>query len=90
MTTTSAVRSASSLVLALALAACAGQGGDAAAPPSSAGPLPTGLVLQVAHTGGFTTPEVQATRLPLVSVYGDGRILTEGPQIAIWPAPALT
>ena len=89
MTTTSAVRGASLLVLALALTACAGRGGDAAAPPSSAGPLPTGLVLQVAHTGGFTTPEVQATRLPLVSVYGDGRVLTEGPRIAVWPAPAL-
>jgi hypothetical protein len=88
MTTTAAVRAASVLVGALVLTACAGGGGDAAA-PSSPAPLPSGLVLQVAHTGGFTTPEALATRLPLVSVYGDGRVLTQGPQIAVWPAPAL-
>ncbi|MGY1693298.1 hypothetical protein ACI780_00175 [Geodermatophilus sp. SYSU D00814] len=88
MTTTTAVRAASVLAGALLLGACAGGGGDAAA-PSSPAPLPAGLVLQVALTGGFTTPEELATRLPLVSVYGDGRVLTQGAQIAIWPAPAL-
>ncbi|WP_083427383.1 hypothetical protein [Geodermatophilus obscurus] len=88
MTTTSTVRGASLLAVALALSACAGSGGDTAAPSSSA-PLPTGLVLQVALTGGYTTPEELASRLPVVSVYGDGRVLTQGPQIEIWPAPAL-
>jgi hypothetical protein len=89
VTTTSAVRGASLLAVALALAACAGGGGDTAAPSSSPPPLPTGLVLQVALTGGYTTPEELASRLPVVSVYGDGRVLTQGPQIEIWPAPAL-
>jgi hypothetical protein len=88
VTTTSTVRGASLLAVALALSACAGSGGDTAAPSSSA-PLPTGLVLQVALTGGYTTPEELASRLPVVSVYGDGRVLTQGPQIEIWPAPAL-
>ena len=88
MTTTSTARAAGLLALALTLAACGG-GGDAAAPSSSAAPLQPGLVLQVARTGGFTTPDELAARLPLVSVYGDGRILTQGPQIEIWPAPAL-
>jgi hypothetical protein len=88
VTTTSTVRGASLLAVALALSACAGSGGDTAAPSSSA-PLPTGLVLQVALTGGYTTPEELASRLPVVSVYGDGRVLTRGPQIEIWPAPAL-
>jgi hypothetical protein len=91
VTTTSTVRAACLLAAALALSACAG-GGDGAAPsspPSSSAPLPTGLVLQVALTGGFTTPEELTTRLPVVSVYGDGRVLTEGPQIEIWPSPAL-
>ncbi|MGY1608620.1 hypothetical protein [Geodermatophilus sp. SYSU D00700] len=82
------MRAASLLAGALVLTACAEGGGDPGA-PASPGPLPAGLVLQVAHTGGFTTPEELATRLPLVSVYGDGRVLTQGPQIAIWPAPAL-
>ncbi len=88
MTTTSTVRAASLLAAALALAACAGGGGDAGAAPSPE-PLPAGLVLQVALTGGFTTPQELASRLPLASVYADGRILTQGPQIAIWPSPAL-
>ncbi len=87
MTTTSTVRAASLLAAALALAACAG-GGDAGAAPSPE-PLPAGLVLQVALTGGFTTPQELASRLPLASVYADGRVLTQGPQIAIWPSPAL-
>ncbi len=88
MTTTSTVRAASLLAAALALAACAGGGGDAGAAPSPE-PLPAGLVLQVALTGGFTTPQELASRLPLASVYADGRVLTQGPQIAIWPSPAL-
>jgi hypothetical protein len=87
VTTTSTVRAASLLAAALALAACAG-GGDAGAAPSPE-PLPAGLVLQVALTGGFTTPQELASRLPLASVYADGRVLTQGPQIAIWPSPAL-
>ncbi len=93
MATTSTVRGASLLVAVLAtvlaLTACAGGGGDAAAPSSSVAPLPPGLVLQVARTGGFTTPEELASRLPVVSVYGDGRVVTQGAQIEIWPAPAL-
>ena len=88
MTTTSTVRASALLVLALGLAACA-QDGAGAGSPSPAAPLPSGLVLQVAHTGGFTSPEELATRLPLVTVYGDGRVLTQGPQIEIWPSPAL-
>ncbi|PWW23124.1 hypothetical protein JD79_02290 [Geodermatophilus normandii] len=88
MTTTSTVRAAAVLVLALGLAGCARDGAGAGS-PSPAAPLPSGLVLQVAHTGGFTTPEELATRLPLVTVYGDGRVLTQGPQIEIWPPPAL-
>ena len=47
------------------------------------------LVLRVDQTGGFVTPTMLATRLPMVSVYDDGRVITQGPQIAVWPAPAL-
>jgi hypothetical protein len=49
---------------------------------------PAALVLQVAYTGGFLTPELIAGRLPVISVYADGRVLTEGPVPAIYPAPA--
>jgi hypothetical protein len=89
VTTTSTVRAAAVLVCALPLAGCAPGGADAGAPSSSAAPLPPGLVLQVGYTGGFSTPEELATRLPLVTVYGDGRVLTQGPRIEIWPSPAL-
>lgn len=47
------------------------------------------VVVRIEHTGGFVPLEFLVTRLPLVSLYGDGRILTEGPQIMIYPGPAL-
>lgn len=53
---------------------------------------PTGadeLVLQIYYTGGFVPQEYNLTQLPLVSLYGDGRIIVEGPQIDIYPPPAL-
>ncbi|SFO89480.1 hypothetical protein SAMN05660464_1438 [Geodermatophilus dictyosporus] len=75
------------LVLTAACATSSGSGGTAPSPGPA--PLPAGLVLEVAQTGGFTTPEALATRLPVVTVHGDGRVFTQGPQIAIWPAPAL-
>jgi hypothetical protein len=81
------------LGLVLVLSACA-QRSDAGGAPPPASPgvdLPDdgdALVLQVAHTGGFVTPEMLAGRLPLVSVYADGRVLSEGPVIAIHPGPA--
>ncbi|NUT22459.1 MAG: hypothetical protein HOV77_25080 [Hamadaea sp.] len=46
-------------------------------------------VVQVSYLGGFVSPDMLVTRLPLVSVYGDGRVVTEGPVIAIYPGPAL-
>jgi hypothetical protein len=83
-----AVLAVFALVLLCSCAERPEDGGDAGAPPD--GPkLPDGLVLQVSHVGGFVTPEALATRLPLVSVYSDGRVLTEGPVPAIYPGPAL-
>ncbi|MFI7493727.1 hypothetical protein ACH9D2_03250 [Kocuria sp. M4R2S49] len=57
--------------------------------PSAPAVPAEGLVIEVAHTGGFVTPEMLASRLPLVSVHADGRVITQGPQIAIYPPPAL-
>jgi hypothetical protein len=47
------------------------------------------VVLRVQHIGGFVMPSTLVSRLPIVTIYGDGRLITEGPQIAIYPAPAL-
>jgi hypothetical protein len=47
------------------------------------------LVLRYETTGGFVPREALLGRYPTVSVYGDGTVITEGPQIAIYPGPAL-
>jgi hypothetical protein len=84
------VRIAAVLLTAVALAACAEPGGDAGSP----GPTPTGLappddagalVLRVDQVGGYTAPGADAARLPMVSVYADGRVFGMGPVAAIWP-----
>ena len=86
MTIMSAVRSAAVLVLALGLAACADSSAPDAPPAADLPPEAGALVLRAEHVGGFTTPETQVARLPLVSVYADGRVIVEGPVPAIYPA----
>ena len=90
------VRAAAVAVVVL-LAGCAQQAdrGPTASPssmPSGGVVLPEdgGLVLQVAYTGGYeASRRVTAAQLPLVSVYADGRVITEAPTIAVHPGPAL-
>ncbi|MEQ4300222.1 hypothetical protein ABNF97_02310 [Plantactinospora sp. B6F1] len=80
----------------LLLAACAregaGAGGDGPGGGSGgdAGSVdPNAVVLRVEHVGGFVPPAARLTRVPMLTVYADGRVITEGPQIEIYPAPAL-
>lgn len=47
------------------------------------------VVLRVTHSGGYVGPQTVTTRMPIVSVYADGRVVTEGEIIAIYPGPAL-
>jgi hypothetical protein len=47
------------------------------------------LVLLIQVTGGLVPPHALVTELPWVAVYGDGRVITQGPVIAIYPGPAL-
>ena len=86
-------RATALLGVGLLAAGCAAQaGGGSAAPATTAeATLPDdgGLALQVAYTGGFVPPRVSYTQLPLVSVYADGRAITEGPVAAVHPGPAL-
>jgi hypothetical protein len=77
-------------IVALAAAACA----DASSTTSGDGAIehPAGadqLVLRVETAGGFTPPEFQLRLIPEFSLYGDGSLLTPGPQIEIYPPPAL-
>ena len=53
---------------------------------------PTGkdaLVLQIAIGGGFVPAEYNLTNLPILSIYGDGRVITQGPQLMIYPGAAM-
>jgi hypothetical protein len=65
-----------------------------ATPAATTGAIahPTGagdLVLRVAVGGGFAPPQAILSEIPQLSLYGDGRVVTTGPVIAIYPAPAL-
>lgn len=53
---------------------------------------PTGateLVLRIESGGGFVGPSVSLAQIPIVSIFGDGRVIVNGAQIAIFPGPAL-
>src|SRR5450631_1247046 len=81
-------------VVALVVSACVGApaGGSIVSPgpSSSGGPAGAGgLVFRVAYVGGFIAPNASRTQLPLVSVYSDGRIITEGATPAIYPGPLM-
>src|SRR5512134_3692404 len=81
------------ILLALVTGACAetGPGGDADPPGGgiSHETEPSALLLRWGSEGGFTPSEYQLTNLPSFSLYGDGTIVRPGPQIAIYPGPAL-
>ena len=47
------------------------------------------LVLRFELRGGFVAPGFLVTQLPLFSLFGDGSVVTQGLQIAIYPAPVL-
>ena len=84
------VRTVAVLLAVLALAACADQPGGAGGPapsPTGAAPPddPGALVLRVDQVGGYATPGADAGRLPMVSVYADGRVFGLGPVAAIYP-----
>jgi hypothetical protein len=85
-------RLASLLSLALLLGGCVGD---------DPGPMPSGslvpslpassdqLVIRVAQTGGFAPAALLFERTPSLSIYSDGRVISEGPQIMLYPGPLL-
>jgi hypothetical protein len=87
---------ATAVALLLAMSACGGQ--EAVSDPEPAGSASPGVpgpldadavAIRVDITGGFVPASAVPGRLPVVSVYGDGRVITEGPVPAIYPGPAL-
>jgi hypothetical protein len=80
-------------LVALTIAACSVAGSSPSASPAPTGiTYPTGagdLVLRLRYVGGFVAPAAHLVDLPVISVYGDGAVIVPGPQIAIYPGPAL-
>jgi hypothetical protein len=82
---------AATITIVLAVAACAD------APPTDAGngggighsTASDHVLVRVAWEGGSVPVDWTYTNLPPFSLYGDGRIVVPGAQIAIYPAPAL-
>jgi hypothetical protein len=86
-------RPAALLLAAIAVSACVGTAGAVgpSAPPS-ASPTPVDPdrpVFSVTWDGGFVAPGTILGRLPVVVVYADGRVITQGPQIDIYPGPLM-
>jgi hypothetical protein len=71
----------------LLLAAGCGTDPDGTAPAASYGP--DELVLRIDVSGGMVPVAMTVTEIPTLSVYGDGRVVTNGPMIEIYPGPAL-
>lgn len=86
-------RPAAFLLVSLSLVACVASAGavNPSQPPSSSpDPVdPKTPVFRVTWEGGFVTPEMLLGRLPIVVVYADGRVITQGPVPAIYPGPLM-
>ena len=79
------------LAMALLVSAC-GRFNDDPGPGSGGIDHPTGAdqrVLRVATGGGFVPLEYNLRSIAGISIYGDGRMIVEGPMIEIYPGPAL-
>jgi hypothetical protein len=67
-------------------------GPGAAGASASDAPAPQGadnLVLRADSFGGFVPADMTVGMLPAVSVYADGRVITDGPSPLSYPGPAL-
>ncbi|MEU0559844.1 hypothetical protein [Dactylosporangium sp. NPDC006015] len=79
---------AATLALPLFMAA-AGCGAEPAGDTSAGSYGADDLVLRVDVSGGMVPVAMTVTEVPTLSVYGDGRVVTNGPVIEIYPGPAL-
>ncbi|MET7421832.1 hypothetical protein [Dactylosporangium sp. NPDC005555] len=80
---------AATLALPLALLAGCGDGQSGGSSGGGVSYAPDDLVLRVDVAGGLVPVAMTVTEVPALSVYGDGRVVTNGPMIEIFPGPAL-
>ncbi|MBO1753147.1 hypothetical protein J4G33_15155 [Actinotalea sp. BY-33] len=84
-------------VLMIGLAGCMTPAGDGATPAEPGGAdepteeaAVTGLpLLQVRQSGGFVLAGTDFRTVPEVTVYADGQVISHGPQLLVYPPPAL-
>jgi hypothetical protein len=82
------MRRRSALALAISLFVLAGC--SSAGPSPTPTPLPPDtLMLRVESTGGFMPAGMNVMSMPYFSLYADGRAISQGAQIALYPGPAL-
>jgi hypothetical protein len=81
------MRSLPALIAALALlaVACGSDEGTTATLPDE-GDI---IILQTAYEGGFAPVEFILNQMPQHTLYADGRLISQGPQPAIFPGPML-
>lgn len=86
-------RIAALFLVVLVVGACVGQAGavtpsgSPSTPPRPADP--DRIVFRVDWEGGFVAPGTLLGQLPVIVVYADGRVITQGPQIEIYPGPMM-
>ena len=83
-------RRSAALLLVIVVATACGNG-DVAVEQADIVPHPGGeqVVLQVKTTGRPAAPESYFTDVPSLTVLGNGRMITEGVQVAVFPPPIL-
>lgn len=89
--TAPARRIAAACLLTALLGACTGSAQEQA-PEDRQAPLPgqpLAVVLQIGEVGGYVPATYALARLPAVTAYSDGRVVTRAPGPARFPEPAL-
>jgi hypothetical protein len=93
ITSTDAART-TLLLVGLLVAGCSA--GPSATPTPSAAPSPTAAppdsnvaVVRIDQTGGMLPSWITLEQYPAVAVYADGRVITPGPMVELYPGPAL-
>jgi hypothetical protein len=72
------------LAIVVSVAACGSGAGSLDYPTGR-----TDVVVQISVGGGFVPVEYNLTQIPGFTLYGDGTVVVTGPQIEIYPPPAL-
>lgn len=78
--------SASLALVALFAAGCAQLSASGVTPSPGGG---HDLILRIDIAGGFLPPQAQLRQVPMFALYADGQLIVPGPQIEIYPGPAL-